>query len=87
MVSNPKPSPYKFPKLIMDYYKVTGKYGTQMIYGDWRLSPCDQISLKLEDVKDLVERGYFVYLKKPIKYISKINVDQYIKNRLAGLHY
>ena len=83
MVSSPKPTPYKYDKLIMDYYKVTGKYGTQLVYGDWRLSPCDQIYLKLEDIKDLVERGYFVYLKNPTKYINKRNVDQYIENRLA----
>lgn len=84
MVSCPKPSPYKFEKTAYDYYKISGKYGTQMIYGDPRYSPCDSIRLKLEDVKDLVERGYFVYLKEPLKYINIRNVDQYIKNRQDG---
>lgn len=70
-----------------DNYKIDGLKGTVLFKWDSlkRKSPQTKMRISLGDMRDLVNRGYFVWRCSPLTRIYKQKVDQFVNQRLKEM--
>lgn len=71
-------------KDILKTVKVAGKNGQKILEGDWKTSPMDRMIMNLEQARQCVKKGFFiwVYSNKPngkTVYLNIRTMDQEIE--------
>lgn len=79
-------------KDILKTVKVAGKNGQKILDGDWRRSPIDRMVMNLEQARQCVKNGFFVwvYSNNPTEtaiYLNPRTVDAEIEKLVRAYNY